>query len=106
MPSDEEYQSEAEKEEDNAEMDEEERGAEGEPEEIDVGVEDEAKKNFLEYGDQEDGEENKNHMNSDHERDREFLSFFSPDVLEVSSDAQNDQKQKKCSQKNIGRRLC
>jgi hypothetical protein len=50
-------------------MDEEEGGAGGESEEIDVGMEDEAKKNFLEYGDQENGGGNKNHMHSDHERD-------------------------------------
>lgn len=73
-------------------MDEEEREAEGKPEEIDVGMEDKAKKNFLEYGDQEDGTGNKNHVHSDHERDRESPSFFSPEVLKVNSDAQNDEK--------------
>lgn len=87
-------------------MNEKEGGAEGEPEEIDVGVEDEAKKYFLKNGNQEDSAENKDHMRSDHERDRRYRFSLFLDVLKVDPDAQNDKKQKKRSQKNIGRRLC
>lgn len=76
-------------------MNQEEGGTEGEPEDIDVGVEDEAAKNFLEYSDQKDGTGNKNHMHSDHERDRQFSFSFSLEALRVNLDAQNDEKQKK-----------
>ena len=105
MPSDEEDQGQAEKEEDKAEMNEKEGGAEGKPEEINVGMENEAEKYFLENSGQEDDPGNKNQMSPYHERDGRGCTSLFLEVTGVEPDAQNDQKQEEGSQENISRRL-